>query len=59
MMLSLLTTALFAGLAVSQTYPPDEVDNLVKETLPKLKDWLEKNPQGSCTLETAIRRKEW
>ncbi|KAK5659064.1 hypothetical protein OQA88_1152 [Cercophora sp. LCS_1] len=58
-MLSLLITALFAGLAVSQAYPPDEVDNLAKESLPKLKEWLAKNPQGSCTLETAIRRKEW
>ncbi|KAL2151694.1 hypothetical protein VTH82DRAFT_6792 [Thermothelomyces myriococcoides] len=50
---------LLAGVAVAQTYPPDVVDELAKESLPKLKEWLEKNPQGECTLETAVRRREW
>ncbi|KAK4182839.1 hypothetical protein QBC35DRAFT_518606 [Podospora australis] len=55
----LWTVALFAGVAAAQTYLPDAVDILAKESLSKVKDWLAKNPQGSCTLETAVRRKEW
>jgi tyrosinase len=52
-------TALFVGLAAAQSYPPDVVDKLAEASLPKLKAWLEKNPQGSCTYETAIKRREW
>ncbi|KAK4194155.1 hypothetical protein QBC40DRAFT_321258 [Triangularia verruculosa] len=55
----LWTTALFASLVAAQTYPPDEVDKLAAASLSKVKDWLAKNPQGNCTLETAVRRKEW
>lgn len=53
--------ALFANYAAAQAgkYPPDVVDKLAESSLPKLKAWLEKNPQGSCTYETAIKRKEW
>lgn len=57
-----LITALVAGASAGCTkkpFPPDEVDKLAKASLPKLKEWLAKNPQGGCTLETAIRRKEW
>jgi len=57
--LSTAFVAFFAGFAASQTYSPDEVDELVKASVPKLQEWLAKNPQGSCTLESAIRRKEW
>jgi hypothetical protein len=52
-------TLLFVGLAAAQSYPKDEVDKLVDASLPKLKEYLEKHPQGNCTLETAVRRKEW
>ncbi|KAK0736745.1 hypothetical protein B0T21DRAFT_441541 [Apiosordaria backusii] len=55
----LWTTAFFASLAAAQTYPPDVVDQLATASLSKVKDWLAKNPQGNCTLETAVRRKEW
>ncbi|KAL2163816.1 hypothetical protein VTH06DRAFT_5875 [Thermothelomyces fergusii] len=51
--------AFLAGLAVAQTYPPDIVDLLAKDSLPKLQEWLERNPQGECTYETAVRRREW
>ncbi|SPQ25703.1 18e28050-06f6-45fc-b018-0118a96aaa27 [Thermothielavioides terrestris] len=56
--LVLWTAALF-GLCSAGAYPPDVVDKLAEASLPKLKDYLAKNPQGSCTLETAVRRKEW
>jgi tyrosinase len=52
-------TALLAGVAVGQTYPPDVVDILAGESLPKLKEYLAKHPQGSCTYETAVKRREW
>jgi tyrosinase len=52
-------TALFASLAVAQSYPPDAVDKLATDSLPKLKEWLAKNPQDGCTFETAARRREW
>lgn len=48
-----------AGLAAAKTYPPDAVDKLTADSLPKLREWLAKNRQGNCTLETAVRRKEW
>lgn len=51
--------ALFATLAAAGAYPPDIVDELATASLPKLEEWLAKNPQGDCTLETAVRRKEW
>jgi len=50
---------LLVSLAAAQTYPPDVVDELAKESLPKIEEWLAKNPQEGCTLETAVRRKEW
>ncbi|KAK4221932.1 hypothetical protein QBC38DRAFT_513289 [Podospora fimiseda] len=53
---------MLAGLVTAQknpAYPPNEVDKLVTDSLPKIKEWLAKNPQGNCTLETAVRRKEW
>ncbi|KAK1827501.1 hypothetical protein QBC39DRAFT_175773 [Podospora conica] len=59
---AVLITALVAGASAACTkkqYPPDEVDKLAKDSLPKLKEWLAKNPQPGCTLETAIRRREW
>ena len=52
-------TALFAGLALAQSYPQDAVDKLAEASLPKLKEYLAKNPQGSCTYETAVKRREW
>lgn len=57
--LSKALVAFFAGLEASQTYPPDEVDKLIKASIPKLQEWLAKNPQGSCTPENVVRRKEW
>lgn len=51
--------ALFAGLAAAQSYPADVVDKLAESSLSKLKDYLAKNPQGSCTYETAVKRREW
>jgi len=53
------TLALFAGFSTAASYPPDIVDKLAQDSLSKVKDWLAKNPQGECTLETAIRRREW
>ncbi|KAK1754031.1 hypothetical protein QBC47DRAFT_429522 [Echria macrotheca] len=55
----LVLAAVAANLAIAQTYPPDDVDILVKKSLSKLKEYLSKYPQGNCTLENAIRRKEW
>ena len=58
---SVLVAALVAGASAACTkrqYAPDEVDKLAKASMPKLKEWLAKNPQGGCTLETAIRRRE-
>ncbi|KAK4664743.1 uncharacterized protein QC763_506690 [Podospora pseudopauciseta] len=55
----LWTTTFLASLVAAQTYPPDVVDQLAAASLPKVKEWLAKNPQGNCTLETAVRRKEW
>ncbi|KAK0713485.1 hypothetical protein B0T26DRAFT_782481 [Lasiosphaeria miniovina] len=51
--------ALFVGSALAGAYPPDAVDKLAEESMSKLKDYLAKNPQGGCTLETAVKRKEW
>jgi tyrosinase len=56
---SALVAALFAGQVLAGAYPPDAVDELATAALPKLREWLSKNPQGNCTLETAVRRKEW
>ncbi|KAK4446285.1 hypothetical protein QBC34DRAFT_470052 [Podospora aff. communis PSN243] len=56
---SVLFAAAFAGQALAGAYPPDAVDQLATASLPKLREWLAKNPQGNCTLENAIRRKEW
>ncbi|GAB1316986.1 Tyrosinase copper-binding domain-containing protein [Madurella fahalii] len=50
---------IFADVAAAGAYPPDDVDKLVTSSLPKLQEYLVKNPQGGCTLETAVRRKEW
>lgn len=52
-------TALLASFVVAQSYPPDAVDKLATDSLPKLKEWLAKNPQNGCTFETAVRRREW
>ena len=52
-------TALFAVLTTAQTYPPDAVDKLAADSLPKLKEYLAKNPQDGCTYETAVKRREW
>ncbi|KAK3904935.1 hypothetical protein C8A05DRAFT_13240 [Staphylotrichum tortipilum] len=51
--------ALFAGIAAAQSYPADVVGKLAESSLSKLKDFLAKNPQGSCTYETAVKRREW
>ena len=59
---SILITALVAGVSArctKRSYPLDEVDQLTKASLPKLQEWLAKNPQGGCTLENAVKRKEW
>jgi tyrosinase len=52
-------TALFAALATAQSYPPDAVDKLAADSLPRLKEYLVKNPQDRCTYETAVKRREW
>ncbi len=51
--------ALFAHHVVAGPYPPDVVDKLAESSLPKLNEYLKKYPQGSCTYETAIKRREW
>ncbi|KAL2264065.1 hypothetical protein VTK26DRAFT_2851 [Humicola hyalothermophila] len=53
--------ALLAGSVAAQPrpYPPDVVDRLADASLPKLREWLQKHPQGNCTYETAAKRKEW
>jgi hypothetical protein len=59
MLLSSFTVLFFATLASAGAYPPDVVDILQQKSIPKLKEWLRKHPQGNCTYETAARRKEW
>ncbi|KAK3367888.1 hypothetical protein B0H63DRAFT_87371 [Podospora didyma] len=56
---SLWAAALFTGSAMAGPYPPDAVDKLAEASMSKLKDWLAKNPQLDCTVETASVRKEW
>jgi len=56
---SVIATAAFASLSTAQVYPRDEVDILAKASLPNLAEYLTKHPQGNCTLENAVRRKEW
>ena len=52
-----------AGLAtgdILQPFPPDEVDELQAASLDKLRTFVtESPPAGGCTLETAVRRREW
>ena len=57
--LTVWATALFVGLNTAQSYPADVVDKLAESSLAKLKAWLEKNPQGNCTYEKAVKRREW
>ncbi|KAK4118647.1 Di-copper centre-containing protein [Parathielavia appendiculata] len=57
--LAALGAALCAGLVSAGAYPPDVVDELAESSMPKLKDWLAKNPQPGCTYETAAKRTEW
>ncbi|KAK3319670.1 hypothetical protein B0T19DRAFT_404239 [Cercophora scortea] len=57
--LSILTAALLVGLSSAGPYPKDDVDKLADASVAKWKDYLAKNPQGNCTIETAIKRKEW
>ncbi|KAK0725080.1 hypothetical protein B0H67DRAFT_531108 [Lasiosphaeris hirsuta] len=59
MIRSFFGAAIIAGVSAAGPYAPDAVDKLAQDTLPKLKEWLAKNPQGNCTVETAIRRREW
>jgi len=47
------------GLSNAGAYPPDVVDKLAQDSLPKLKEYLAKNPQGNCTYENAVKRREW
>jgi hypothetical protein len=56
---SVMTTAAFAGLGIAQVYPRDEVDLLAKASLPNIAKYLAKRPQGNCTLDNAVRRREW
>jgi tyrosinase len=42
--ITLYVAALF-GLAAAGAYPPDIVDQLAELSLPKLKEYLAKNPQ--------------
>ncbi|TPX18286.1 uncharacterized protein E0L32_002795 [Thyridium curvatum] len=44
---------------IVRTYPADVVDKLRDSSIDKLKDYLSKNPAGSCTLENASIRREW
>jgi hypothetical protein len=47
-------------LAAAGPYPKDRVDRLQDVGIEKLKAWVAANPPKSgCTLETAIKRKEW
>ncbi|KAK3690371.1 hypothetical protein B0T22DRAFT_380032 [Podospora appendiculata] len=57
--LSILTAALLVGLSSAGPYPKDVVDKLADASLVKWNDYLAKNPQGNCTIETAIKRREW
>jgi hypothetical protein len=57
--LTVWAAALYVGFASAGAYPPDEVDKLAETSLPKLKEWLTKNPQPGCTYETAVKRREW
>ncbi|KAK1751086.1 hypothetical protein QBC47DRAFT_434846 [Echria macrotheca] len=54
-----IATVVSAGLTTAQGYPRDEVDLLASASLPKIAEYLAKHPQGNCTLENAVRRKEW
>jgi len=54
-----VVSVLFACPGTAAPCAGDKVDQLAAASLPKLEEWLAKNPQGNCTLETAIRRREW
>ncbi|TPX17312.1 uncharacterized protein E0L32_012226 [Thyridium curvatum] len=52
--------ALLFGLSAAGIYPPDVVDKLAEDGMVKLKEYMSMNPaNGGCTLETAVKRKEW
>ena len=57
--LTVLAFAFLVCSTIAGNFPPDKVDDLAASSLSKLKEYLAGNPQGNCTLETAIRRKEW
>lgn len=52
--------ALLFGLSAAGIYPPDVVEKLAEDGMVKLKEYMSMNPaNGGCTLETAVKRKEW
>src|SRR3569833_1122047 len=58
----ILLIPILAGVssALARAYPPDLVDRLQAESIPKLRDYLARLPATrGCTLETAIKRYEW
>lgn len=41
-------------------YPPDAVDKLAADSLHKLAEYQAKyHPNNTCTIENAIKRREW
>ena len=44
-----LYATILVPLTTAQICPPDEVDELVKISLPKLWEYLAKHPQANCT----------
>lgn len=40
-------------------YPLDVVDKLEESTMPKVKEWMTRKTNTTCTLENAAVRREW
>ncbi|KAH6697748.1 hypothetical protein VD0002_g1531 [Verticillium dahliae] len=56
----LMVTALLAAQASAGLYPRDSVDRLQDSGMKKLKAYIAANPpESGCTIEKAIKRKEW
>jgi hypothetical protein len=53
------TLSIALASASAGEYPRDVVDELAVSGLSKLEGFLKQSPVSSCTLESAIRRKEW
>ncbi|KAK4118101.1 hypothetical protein N657DRAFT_694624 [Parathielavia appendiculata] len=54
-----LSAIIYAGLVSAGANPQDAVDKLAESSLPKLEEWLIKNPQPGYACKTAAKRKEW